>query len=1399
MSELTIVSFESETFGNSYVSELSDGPPFTVHGIALGAGDVTVGQSGIKKKWPAEELEQAADSLKGTDLVEDHQNDSRGVVGRVTKSGYKQGTGVVYEAELFDEELAQKIKNGLLEVSIRGYHADVDNLKEDDETDAKIVEDIEFDNLSIVPTGASPSNTLQMGEHDELSAAALSQFTDTLDRAELAEIEPGMWVTDGDMHGITISQVQDGNVEVDIYEEMDGEWRSTEQTEMMDADSLDEWDVDEDNIGAVQKDENSEDSDEEEMESDMSIPMPDSAQLLYDTEEKAMEAAKMMGLDGIHEHDFEGETWYMPGEDHAAFEKAMGSDAEENASLIKEGMTFFSTVNNSDLVVTDVSGNMVTVEVIDGDSSWQEETDNIIRKLADGDWEHSGHMDMDEMAAADASYSQGDWVRWDTRNSTEIGTVVGSYEEGDDIPDIRGSRGLSPEGDDILYTLRMYKERDGAFHPIKGKPIGHYEKSVRSAEKPANVSESSVELGRSNVADYDVEDEDWVQWYPSDTTEEHGFVVDVDESAGGEDETIVTIEVWTQNSDGEWETDGEEITKSMEEVEPWGNFPRKQEDFADAIEDGDPRKKPADNEYAEENAQSEQLVSEAVEKGLKNKVEEHNDEHGDEEGKRVTYRMLKNVYERGMGAYNDTHREGMTQQQWSYARVNAFLYLVRNGNPENDQYVQDNDLLPEDHPKYDEDPPDDDEEENASLMNAPDWEEGQMVEWQVNPEMKGKIVHVDHDKKIIMVEVMEDTEEGMMSSGFTVTAGYSDLTPVSREMNAVSSKDVPMQDHPADHDSNSVNSLMRRFVEEYDGSSPSLDEFVEWMEQEELEIERGEGEEKRINSKHDLQDSHEEQPHRYIDAEDEQSAELGQRYDDYPEAASENAQMALDAKEDTGNPNDCGRETGWKRARQLANGEGVTREQLGKMSSFNRHRQNSEMDSEEGRADCGWMMWKAWGGDEGVDWAQEKLDSIEEEMAYDDVDEEHMFSSKEDAMEKAKELDLDGVHEMDGMWMPGSSHEEYMDAVSSNSYHGSGEEDEDEMTAGNEGDASSDSAEALQEYEMHEPDWSGTTEREWNSPDMEDFNTDDLGEIANHFLISESGFPPENYGDLKLPIVEPNGDLNVNALAAVKGGRGASAVDGLSDQMEEKIDMMMNELANDEFDRDWGMEENAVEAGRPTAEEIVGGVRVLSGDDLRNADKSEESDSDSLETYNIITMTDSIEEKLSELSDPVAVEADEVEELRNKADRFEEMSENLEALRERTDILDEVDRSQVEALAEADDPVVEESDRYEELQSEAEQVAGVYAAELAEEYPAFSAEELTDKFSIEELREKFESEIGDVQDELASSDEAEPRSQDADEESLEQAADDSSEETETEELSDEVAQKQEEIRNKILN
>jgi len=94
-------------------------------------------------------------------------------------------------------------------------------------------------------------------------------------------------------------------------------------------------------------------------------------------------------------------------------------------------------------------------------------------------------------------------------------------------------------------------------------------------------------------------------------------------------------------------------------------------------------------------------LTQAIEDGLKNKVVEHNDklDGADPAWKRATVGMLRTVFRRGAGAYSTSHRPGVSRNQWAYARVNAYLYLLRNGRPENPAYITDNDLLPKDHPR----------------------------------------------------------------------------------------------------------------------------------------------------------------------------------------------------------------------------------------------------------------------------------------------------------------------------------------------------------------------------------------------------------------------------------------------------------------------------------------------------------------------------------------------------------------------------------------------------------------------------------------------------------------------------------------------------------------------------
>ncbi len=112
---------------------------------------------------------------------------------------------------------------------------------------------------------------------------------------------------------------------------------------------------------------------------------------------------------------------------------------------------------------------------------------------------------------------------------------------------------------------------------------------------------------------------------------------------------------------------------------------------------------------------------EKTETALRNKVADHNDkmrEDNKPDWTRTTLGQLKAVYRRGSGAYSTSHRPGVSRAAWSMARVNAYLYLLRNGRPENPAYTTDYDLLPSGHPKSTRST-DMDDRENRQVNTAP--------------------------------------------------------------------------------------------------------------------------------------------------------------------------------------------------------------------------------------------------------------------------------------------------------------------------------------------------------------------------------------------------------------------------------------------------------------------------------------------------------------------------------------------------------------------------------------------------------------------------------------------------------------------------------------------------------
>lgn len=78
------------------------------------------------------------------------------------------------------------------------------------------------------------------------------------------------------------------------------------------------------------------------------------------------------------------------------------------------------------------------------------------------------------------------------------------------------------------------------------------------------------------------------------------------------------------------------------------------------------------------------------------------------------------------------------------------------------------------------------------------------------------------------------------------------------------------------------------------------------------------------------------------------------------------------------------------------------------MAAFERHRKNSKKKLGDG---CGRLMWLAWGGDEGIAWAQRKLKQIDSEKMCscskfsDDTDLSHLFENIGESLDNYEIVD----------------------------------------------------------------------------------------------------------------------------------------------------------------------------------------------------------------------------------------------------------------------------------------------------------------------------------------------------------------------------------------------------------
>lgn len=121
-----------------------------------------------------------------------------------------------------------------------------------------------------------------------------------------------------------------------------------------------------------------------------------------------------------------------------------------------------------------------------------------------------------------------------------------------------------------------------------------------------------------------------------------------------------------------------------------------------APKSGTPNPKPKGKGTAKGDASTSRgaKVSEKDLQSLQKKADEFNERYKKKLGYGVTVGQLKAVFQRGLGAFNTSHSPRIkSPTAWAQARVNAYLYMVKNGRPQNPKYTGDFDLLPAKHPK----------------------------------------------------------------------------------------------------------------------------------------------------------------------------------------------------------------------------------------------------------------------------------------------------------------------------------------------------------------------------------------------------------------------------------------------------------------------------------------------------------------------------------------------------------------------------------------------------------------------------------------------------------------------------------------------------------------------------
>jgi hypothetical protein len=171
------------------------------------------------------------------------------------------------------------------------------------------------------------------------------------------------------------------------------------------------------------------------------ILVPD--QLLYREESTAMVVGEMLGIDGVHTHELDGTTYFMPGESHEQFFEVLGEPGVEG--LVDENME------------NDVYGD-------------DEEQEN------------------DGKSLDNPQFQVGDYLRWEYSTGSAEGEVIDRTTDVGDSMSAGGNEFSIEEGDtEPLYKLQEFDDEEEEFT----NNVVKFEDALREVQRPEEAPQTA--------------------------------------------------------------------------------------------------------------------------------------------------------------------------------------------------------------------------------------------------------------------------------------------------------------------------------------------------------------------------------------------------------------------------------------------------------------------------------------------------------------------------------------------------------------------------------------------------------------------------------------------------------------------------------------------------------------------------------------------------------------------------------------------------------------------------------------------------------------------------------------------------------------------------------------------